>query len=131
MNHDRIAIVIDDDKDTREVISELLELNKIQVVGNGNDGKEAVTLYQKLRPKFVFLDVMMPNYDGLYALEQIKKIDSEAKIIMITGDITEETREKVNMLNADAVFYKPVEIGKLVEYVDRLCNSRNITQSYT
>ena len=55
---DRIitSIVIDDDLDTVELFSEYLEIKGIHVVGKGYDGKEAVELYQKLKPDVIFLD---------------------------------------------------------------------------
>lgn len=63
------------------------------MIGAGKDGQEAVELYQKLTPDLVFLDVMMPDYDGLYALENIRKFNPYAPIIMITGDVTEQTNK--------------------------------------
>lgn len=118
MNNIRTAIVTDDDHDTRDIISELLELREIQVVGTGKDGQEAVELYLKLRPHLVFLDVTMPNYDGLYALENIREINPYAKIIMITGDVTDKTRKRMDALNVP-VFYKPVDMDKIMKFVNQ------------
>ena len=87
------SIVIDDDIDTVELFSEYLEIKGIRVVGKGYDGKEAVELYQKLKPDIVFLDIMMPHYDGFYAFEQIKNIDPDAKLIMVTADLTSDTAD--------------------------------------
>ena len=56
----RTAIVVDDDHDTVEVFSDLLQILQIQVIGKGYDGRQAVELYQKLRPALVILDVYMP-----------------------------------------------------------------------
>lgn len=118
MNNIRTAIVTDDDHDTRDIISELLELREIQVVGTGKDGQEAVELYLKLRPHLVFLDVTMPNYDGLYALENIREINPYAKIIMITGDVTDKTRKRMDALNVP-VFYKPIDMDKIMKFVNQ------------
>jgi DNA-binding response OmpR family regulator len=69
------AIVIDDDLDLTEVLSELLELHDIRVLGIGYNGKDAVQLYKKYKPDIVFLDLMMPKYDGYYGLAGIKTIN--------------------------------------------------------
>ncbi len=89
------AIVIDDDKDVVESFSKMLEYSNVNVVGKGYDGKEAVELYQKLKPDFIVLDILMPEYDGHYAIENIRKFYPNAKIFVITADASEETDEKL------------------------------------
>jgi two-component system chemotaxis response regulator CheY len=66
------AAVIDDDKDTVEVFAEYLQICKVNVVAFGYDGKAAVDIYKKYRPDIVFLDMLMPQYDGIYALREIR-----------------------------------------------------------
>ena len=82
------VIVVDDDYNTVEVFAEFLELSKVKVIGRGYDGKDGVNLYKQLKPDIVFLDVMMPDFDGFYALENIKKINPNALVVMITADLT-------------------------------------------
>ncbi len=60
------AVVVDDDKDTVALFAEILQSNHIEVVGKGYNGQEAAFLYQKLKPDVIFLDVIMPVYDGIY-----------------------------------------------------------------
>ncbi len=87
------VIVIDDDVDTVEVFCEYLEIKDITVVGRGHNGKKAIELYEKLNPDIVLLDVMMPEYDGFYGLAHIKKIKPDAKVIMVTADLTYDTEK--------------------------------------
>jgi two-component system, chemotaxis family, chemotaxis protein CheY len=107
------AIVVDDDYDIVETFCEYLELKNIHVLGRGHNGKDAVELYQKFKPDVVFLDVTMPDYNGLYALEKIKQINPDAKVIIITADLTEETENKLVELCASTIIYKPLELGKI------------------
>ncbi len=116
----KTAVVVDDDVDTIDVMIEILEINHIQVIGSGTDGKLAVELYQKLKPDIIFLDVMMPNYDGIYALENIRKIDPNSKVIMITGDVTKLTHDRLEELKPSAVFYKPMDINEVIRTVNAL-----------
>lgn len=113
----KTAIVIDDDEDTLDVVSELLQLNEIDVIGMGTDGKVAVDLYTHLRPDIAFLDVTMPKYDGIYALEHIREVDPGAKVIMITGDVTVATRKRLYDLGASNVFYKPLDMLKIIDAI--------------
>jgi len=114
------SIVVDDDFDTVEVFSEYLELRDIDVVGKAYNGKEAVDLYQKLRPDVVFLDVLMPDYDGFYALEKIRQLNRDSKVIMVTASLTAQTEDQLKDLNASAVIYKPYDIDNVIETVHRV-----------
>lgn len=116
----RTAIVVDDDIDTIDVMAELLEINRVEVIGKGYNGLEAVELYKKLRPDVVFLDVMMPNYGGIYALENIRKVNQDASVIIITGDTTQDSMNKLHGLKPSAIFYKPMEIEMVIQAVNRL-----------
>ena len=85
------AIVVDDDLKTVSVFSELLKVFGLNVVAQGYDGKDAVSLYKKYKPDIIFTDIMMPENDGFYALEEIRKLDPHAKVIAVTADLTDET----------------------------------------
>jgi len=108
------AIVIDDDKDVVESFSTMLEYNNIDVVGKGYDGKDAVELYQKLKPDFVILDILMPEYDGHYAIENIRKFNPNAKIFVMTADVTESTAEKLTKAKVDFL-YKPFKFDDIID----------------
>lgn len=82
------CIVIDDDQDIVEVFCELLNIIKVNVLATGNNGKEAVALYEKYSPDIVFTDLEMPKYDGIYVIENIKDKNPNAKLIVVTGNIT-------------------------------------------
>ena len=114
------AIVIDDDKDIVNFFSEYLEIKDINIIGKGYDGKEAVDLYVKLRPDVIFLDVMMDKFDGLYALEQIKKIDPIANVIMVTADLRQDIYEKITNLKASATIFKPFEIDEVMHAINNI-----------
>ena len=114
------VIVIEDDRDTAELLCEFLEIKSIKVLGKGYDGKQAVELYSKLKPDIVFIDVMMPKYDGFYALEQIRKLDPVAKIIMVTADRTTDTPRILDDLKATALLYKPYEFNDIMASIEKL-----------
>ena len=107
------AIVIDDDHDIVDTLAEHLELRGIHVLGKGYNGNDAVILYEKFVPDVVFLDVMMPDYTGLYALEKIMQINSDAKVIILTADVAEATEHKLIGLGASYILYKPMELDGL------------------
>lgn len=114
------VIVVDDDVDTVEVFCEYLEIKDITVLGRGYNGKTAVELYEKYRPDIALLDVMMPEYDGFFGLENIKNINPNAKVIMVTADLTFDTEKKLKDLNASAVIYKPYEIDSVIDTIHKV-----------
>ncbi len=113
------AIVIDDDVDTVDVFCDYLQIVNVQVLGRGHNGKTAVELYQKYRPDVVFLDLMMPDYDGFYALENIRKINPAAKIVIVTADLRGDTAHRLSVLKPTEVFIKPYDINKISEILQK------------
>lgn len=122
------AVVIDDDKDTVAVFRDYLKLKQIDVLGIGYNGKEAVELFEKYNPDVVFLDHMMPEYNGLYALNGIRKKDPHANVIIITADNTIDTNSKIHELNPTAIVYKPFNINEIMELVDKLMRNKSIAE---
>ncbi len=114
------ALVIDDDEDTVNLFSEFLEIYNIKVIGKAFDGKQAVVIYNEVTPNIVFSDVMMPDYDGFYALENIKKINPKALVVMITGDVRADTITRLEQLGADAIIYKPFDMQSIMKTVTGL-----------
>lgn len=126
------ALVVDDDKDAVTVLSEFLELNGIVVIGRGRDGKQAVEQFKKLGPDIVFLDVMMDQYDGIYALEKIKNIQQDAVVIMITADLTSDTAYRLAELKPSATIYKPYTFGQILSLVSKLVlDKKGLTNAHT
>jgi DNA-binding NtrC family response regulator len=113
------AIVIDDNRDLRTCFVELLEFNNIKVIETGRNGKEAAELYQKHRPDIVFMDIEMPEYNGLYGLKKIKEFDPNAAVVLVSGSVNVE--EKFEAYGATAVLPKPFNMIQIKEMVNRLC----------
>jgi CheY-like chemotaxis protein len=118
------TLIVDDDEDIVESLKELLSLYDFTIVGSARDGQEAVDLYSKLRPDLVLLDVMMPVYDGIYAMKNIQKINPSAKIIMITGDVRHETLEKLRDANV-SVLQKPFNVDQLISLLQKTAKTKD------
>jgi len=118
-------IVIEDDEASMNVLCEFLQIKKLDVVGRGISGKKGIELYERLHPDAVLMDVMMPDFDGFYGLERIKKTDPNAIVVMITADTTKETAEKLMSLGASAVLYKPYDLDKVAPTIEMLIDMKN------
>jgi|SRR3989338_7892890 len=111
------CIVIDDDQDIVKVFSELLELIGLDVLARGTDGMDAVKLYEKYRPDLIFVDLVMPKYDGFYAIKNIRVIDPNAKIVVVTGNLMIDESDLLDSLKVIAVIYKPFDMHIIKQVV--------------
>ena len=107
------VIIIDDEKDHVEILSEILKLCGVDVLGTGFNGLDAVKLFQKHKPDFTILDYNMPDYNGLYALKEIRKILSSGRIIILTGYLDSNIMSELLENGANLILEKPFKIKKL------------------
>ena len=101
------CIVIDDDKNTTKVFADILELMGLKIVGQGYSGDDAVSMYTRYRPDIAFIDIVMPQKNGFYALEKIRECDPDAKVVAVTADFTLETQQRLEDMEISAIVYKP------------------------
>jgi len=116
------AVIVDDDKETVQIFKELLSSNGIDVVGLGYNGQDAVFLYKKLSPDIIFLDVMMPIYDGIYALEKIRELDKHANIMMVYDKIPTNKQVEMNRLKPSAIITEPIDVNQILTKIHQLCS---------
>ncbi len=107
---DPTAIVVDDDRVSNQLFIDVLRMIGVKVLASGSDGRDAIRLYKKYNPDIVFTDIMMPETDGFYALEEIRKFDPHANVVAVTADFTNESATRLKELNISAVVYKPFDI---------------------
>lgn len=113
------AVIVDDEKDIAEIISEIIEIHNIKVVGLGYNGNHAIRLVNEKKPDIVFLDVKMEEKDGIEALKEIKTMSPTTKVIMVTGEETDEMKKKIQDNNADGVIFKPFEMEKFLKVLTK------------
>src|SRR3989304_5813582 len=77
-------LVVDDAAFMRMRCSKLLADNGYEVV-EAENGVQAIQKYKELHPDGVLLDITMPEMDGLTALKEIRKIDPNARVAMVTA----------------------------------------------
>ncbi|HEX9846152.1 MAG TPA: response regulator [Candidatus Nitrosotenuis sp.] len=118
------AIVVDDSKMTVQVLCDYLAMIDVDVLGRGHNGKDAVELYKKYRPDIVFLDIMMPDYDGYYALENIKKMDTNAKVVVVTSDLRQKDSKELERLGPTKIIFKPFAIDTIKDIVEKIRKSK-------
>ncbi|KAB7771140.1 response regulator [Xanthomonas maliensis] len=85
------VLVVDDHPLLRDGLSAMLAAeHDMRVVGEAEDGEQAVVRYATLRPDIVLMDLQMPRVDGVEAIQRIRQVDAAAKVIVLTtytGDV--------------------------------------------
>ncbi len=120
MTESNRVVIVDDNEDITNVMSDILDIGGFNIVGIGPDGKEAVSLYRKHKPDFIFLDVRMPIMNGIQALKEIKDENSNANVIMITADDGTGIIQELKKLNATAIIVKPFKIETIFETIKNI-----------
>ncbi|MCL6586422.1 MAG: response regulator [Anoxybacillus sp.] len=113
------VLIIDDAKFMRMTLSNILKKANHEIVGEGENGKEAVELYRTLQPDVVTLDITMPVMNGIEAVKAIKKFDPHAKIVMCSA--MGQQKMVVEAIEAGAVDFivKPFEENRVIEALSR------------
>lgn len=111
------VLVVDDDPDICLLMGDVLDSHGIHVAGFAKNGKEAVEMCFKLCPDVMLLDVCMPEYDGIYALERISQLKRRPKTIMITGSTSQDTKDRIEKFGPAAILEKPANIETLMELI--------------
>lgn len=111
------CVIVDDDEDIVTIYSDILTNEGIKVLATGKDGKEAIELYKKHKPKFILLDMKMPKFDGKHAIKEIKAFDANAIIIIMTA----YTELEPNLEDVFAVMEKPGDVSGVIELLKDIC----------
>lgn len=116
-------MIVDDAAFMRGSLKYIVETNGHEVVGMGKNGDEAISLYNEKKPDLVTLDILMEGIDGLEVLKKIKKINPEAKVIMVTALGQEEKQEEARKTGASGYIKKPFSEEQIAKEIDKVLGS--------
>lgn len=115
----RKILVVDDDKDLREAMAEVLETAGYRAVCAA-DGAEGVRLNERENPDIIVLDLCMPGMDGIETLCRIRERDREVGVVILTANGSSETVRAAVGLSASEYLSKPFENRELVGLIGDL-----------
>ncbi len=114
------VMAVDDSPITRKMIKKALEPEGFAIIGEAANGRDAVEMYNKIKPDVITMDVTMPIMDGLKAAQVIKEQNPAQKIIMLSAmsdnDIVAEARGW-GIVHFCAKPFKPEEIVEKIMQV--------------
>jgi two-component system chemotaxis response regulator CheY len=100
-------LLVDDSPISRKMLKSCIPVECVAELLEAGDGLKGLNVFKEASPDITFLDLTMPVMDGVQALEEMKKHDADAVIIVATADIQAKSIEKVMALGAFHVLKKP------------------------
>lgn len=112
-------LVVDDSAFMRNFLKNILVSNGYNIIGEASNGEEAIKLYKSLNPNLVTMDITMPIMNGIQALTQIKQLDENAKIIMITAMGQKVLINEAINAGATDFIIKPFQADAIIKTIEK------------
>lgn len=111
----KIVLVVEDDVDLIRVYKEILELHGF-IVKTASNGEEGVKKFTDVKPSLVVIDGDMPILDGYQAFKQIKEIDANANVVIVTeySEFEPKSQEAIKE-GLIKVISKPLGVDELLD----------------
>lgn len=110
------VLIIEDEQDIRQSLEYNLKEAGFTVTATG-DGQVGLRLAKEVRPKLVLLDLLLPGKDGRLVCKELRAVDQQVHIIMITALGSEQDKVNGFALGADDYITKPFQMSELIARV--------------
>lgn len=111
------ALVVDDEEHIRNYLTSILKDIGFDSIYHASNGKDGIDLFRNLTPHLTLLDIVMPKMDGITALKEIRGIDPDACIIMLTSVDTENSINKCLNCTASNYILKDTCHTQIIEII--------------
>lgn len=116
----KTALIVDDATIVRLMLRKMLGRNGLVVVGEAEEGEEAIRLYEENKPDVVTMDITMPGMDGITATRRIVQKFPNAKIIMVSALGQESKVREAIAAGARDFIVKPLKEDRLISSIKRV-----------
>ena len=114
-------VIVDDNANLRAALGSLLRTEvRFEVVGEAQNGMEALALCRKMRPDLVLMDLHMPVMDGLSAARALKRQLPATRVVIMTSDGDESVRRATSRAGADGFVLKTADGYKFLSQIGAL-----------
>ncbi len=115
-------LVIDDEPGIRGLLDTMLR-RKGYTVLLADDGRKGLELFRRERPDVIILDLKMPHIDGLTVLRQIRSLDLQKPVIVLTGAGLAQAEEQVRAFGVTEFIEKEFSLHRLGEALKKLLDN--------
>ncbi|MFD1018193.1 response regulator [Thalassobacillus hwangdonensis] len=113
------VLIVDDAAFMRMMIKDILTKNGFEVVGEAQDGQQAIEKFNETKPDLVTMDITMPEKDGITALKEIKQTHPDAKIIMCSAMGQQAMVIDAIQAGAKDFIVKPFQADRVIEAIQK------------
>lgn len=113
-------MTVDDSTFERKTIIKYLNEGGYKDLVEADSSEEAIKKYKKEKPDLVLMDIRLPGMDGLGCFEELKKINPNVKVIMLTIVVRKDAIDKAIKLGAKDYLVKPITKEKLLKSVKKV-----------
>lgn len=131
MSHDVLrkarVLIVDDEPSNVRLLERILELNGKPMVRSTTDSRETLSIVIECEPDIILLDLHMPHLDGFGVMELLKTAipsDAYLPILVLTADITAETKRRAFLAGAKDFVTKPLDHSEVVLRMKNLLENR-------
>ncbi|RKD34446.1 response regulator [Thermohalobacter berrensis] len=114
------VLVVDDAAFMRMMVKDILTKNGYEVVGEAENGAQAIEKYKELNPDLVIMDITMPEVDGIQAVKEIKGMDNNANIVMCSAMGQQAMVIESIQAGAKDFIVKPFQADRVLEAVKKV-----------
>jgi two-component system, chemotaxis family, chemotaxis protein CheY len=111
------VLLVDDSPVIHIMLRKVLEKNHFEVCGDAKNGREGVEMFKQLSPDIIFMDITMPIMDGLDAAREIKKINKDVRIIMLSAMGDDEIVQQARDMGIFTFLKKPFDDYKIISAI--------------
>ena len=117
----RIRILVADDADFMyEMLENLIDKNRFEVVGYAADGEEALKKFRELTPDLVTMDILMPRMNGIKSIKEIRRVSPKARILVISALSDPELIKEAMTAGAADYITKPFSVSDLKTRISKV-----------
>jgi DNA-binding NarL/FixJ family response regulator len=121
------VLLVDDHAVVRMGLKALLELyDNFSVVGEAESGEAALTLAEKEKPDVIIMDIRLPGMSGIEACQEIRAVNPDTKVIMLTSYADDEAVYASIMAGACGYVLKQMDNDKLVESIEKVASGESL-----
>lgn len=117
-------LICDDSILARKQLKDIIKTCGYENFIEAANGEQAVNLYKEHRPQLVFLDIVMPEKDGVQAIHEIRQFDPEAYIIIVSSVGTQSQLKAAIMEGAHDFIQKPYSSAAITRVVNKCFEGR-------
>ncbi len=113
-------MIVDDSIFQRRNLGKMAVQMGWEVVAEASNGREAIELYHGFKPDIVLMDLVMPEMEGIDAVERILAMDKRARIVVISSIGHDEIVDRALTLGARRFLTKPVDLSLAADIIKSL-----------